>query len=176
MRLKSIIATSGAAEPGRVRQRLSQSSCRCASPLGATPVPMLRIEVGDNPRGPRNFTPLQERRIRWRAVRVQRMRSGDSRARGMPVAEVPLASREQAGDGGVMIQLTSTMERKPSTDCRAARSRVRNEFVEMPGLVVTDTQAMRLFGLDLESCREVLAELVTAGFLATDGRRYFRAN
>lgn len=43
--------------------------------------------------------------------------------------------------------------------------RVRAEFREMPGLHLTPAQAMRLWGLELETCREVIDELVAAAFL-----------
>ena len=43
--------------------------------------------------------------------------------------------------------------------------RVRGEFKEMPGLVLTLAQAGRLWGLDAETCSDVLSRLVAAGFL-----------
>ena len=49
--------------------------------------------------------------------------------------------------------------------------RLRNEFLEMPGLRLTATQAQRLCGLDLLTCQAALAALVDAKFLrrAADG-------
>jgi hypothetical protein len=44
-------------------------------------------------------------------------------------------------------------------------SRVRNEFLEMPGLRLNITQAMRLWGLERESCQRVIDALVDASFL-----------
>ena len=44
-------------------------------------------------------------------------------------------------------------------------SRVRNEFLEMPGLRLNVTQAMRLWGLDREACQRVIDALVDASFL-----------
>ena len=43
--------------------------------------------------------------------------------------------------------------------------RVRAEFREMPGLHLTPAQAMRLWGLELDTCRQVIDELVAAAFL-----------
>jgi len=71
---------------------------------------------------------------------------------------------------------TSKAQPPPLPDGRGVRSRVRSEFLEMPGLVLTLSQAMRLFALDPDSCREVLSDLVDAGFLATDGPRFLRAH
>ena len=43
--------------------------------------------------------------------------------------------------------------------------RVKGEFLEMPGLRVTEVQARRLWGLDADFCRSLLQELVRARFL-----------
>jgi len=43
--------------------------------------------------------------------------------------------------------------------------RVQGEFLEMPGLRLTEPQARRLWGLDAESCAVLLNELVDARFL-----------
>ena len=43
--------------------------------------------------------------------------------------------------------------------------RVRDEFFEMPGLVLTVEQATRLWGLEHETCRAVIDELVKTSFL-----------
>ena len=43
--------------------------------------------------------------------------------------------------------------------------RVREEFREMPGLRLTPAQAMRLWGLELHTCRAVIDELVAAAYL-----------
>jgi hypothetical protein len=49
--------------------------------------------------------------------------------------------------------------------------RVQNEYLEMPGLKLTDTQARRLWGFDPYTCRAVLTTLVNRAFLkrAADG-------
>ena len=43
--------------------------------------------------------------------------------------------------------------------------RVRGEFVEMPGLRLTEPQARRLWGLDQAACSTLLETLVEARFL-----------
>ena len=43
--------------------------------------------------------------------------------------------------------------------------RVQGEFLEMPGLRLTEPQARRLWGLDAASCTALLGALVDAKFL-----------
>jgi hypothetical protein len=43
--------------------------------------------------------------------------------------------------------------------------RVQGEFLEMPGLRLTDRQARRLWGLDAASCDALLGALIDAKFL-----------
>ncbi len=43
--------------------------------------------------------------------------------------------------------------------------RVRGEYLEMPGLKLTTTQASRLWGLDRHTCQRLLDTLVDARFL-----------
>jgi hypothetical protein len=43
--------------------------------------------------------------------------------------------------------------------------RVQGEFLEMPGLRLTEAQARRLWGLDAASCTALLNTLVDAKFL-----------
>jgi hypothetical protein len=43
--------------------------------------------------------------------------------------------------------------------------RVQGEFMEMPGLRLTEPQARRLWGLDAASCERLLGALVEAKFL-----------
>ena len=43
--------------------------------------------------------------------------------------------------------------------------RVRGEFLEMPGLRLTEPQARRLWALEPSLCNAVLSELVANGFL-----------
>jgi hypothetical protein len=51
------------------------------------------------------------------------------------------------------------------TEVHAVENRVRNEFLEMPGLRLTAQQAARMWGLDAPVCRNVIASLVGASFL-----------
>ena len=44
--------------------------------------------------------------------------------------------------------------------------RVQGEFAEMPGLCLTAAQAQRLWGLDRDTCDELLEVLVKTKFLA----------
>ncbi len=46
-----------------------------------------------------------------------------------------------------------------------ALRRVQGEFLEMPGLRLTEAQARRLWGLDAASCGALLGALVDAQFL-----------
>ena len=43
--------------------------------------------------------------------------------------------------------------------------RIQGEFLEMPGLCLTQPQACRLWGLDRETCGTLLSRLVDAKFL-----------
>ena len=43
--------------------------------------------------------------------------------------------------------------------------RIQSEFLEMPGLRLTQPQACRLWGLDRDLCVKLLASLVDAKFL-----------
>jgi len=53
----------------------------------------------------------------------------------------------------------------------AVVDRVRAEFVEMPGLELTLPQAVRLWGMGPDDCRQVLDALAEAGFLRWTPRR-----
>jgi len=44
-------------------------------------------------------------------------------------------------------------------------TRVRQEFLEMPGLRLTPEQAGRLWGLERQTCRAVIDTLVASAFL-----------
>ena len=44
--------------------------------------------------------------------------------------------------------------------------RIRSEFEALPGLRLTLPQAQRLWGLDLQTCTEILTHLVESRFLA----------
>ena len=55
-------------------------------------------------------------------------------------------------------------------------SRVRGEYLEMPGLVLTVEQAGRLWGVDAPTSRRLLDALVERDFLRRSGDRYVRAD
>lgn len=57
----------------------------------------------------------------------------------------------------------------------AAVRRVQSDFIEMPGLRVTLSQAARLWAYDALFCREVLSELVQTRFLIQSRDRFVRA-
>lgn len=55
--------------------------------------------------------------------------------------------------------------------------RIKEEFLEMPGLRLTGAQAARLLGLDLTPCHVLLDRLVAEGFLSYGTRgHYVRAD
>ena len=56
-----------------------------------------------------------------------------------------------------------TPERTGTTD--EVLRRVQGEFLEMPGLRLTEPQARRLWGLDAVSCDALLGALIEAKFL-----------
>jgi Fic family protein len=55
-------------------------------------------------------------------------------------------------------------------------SRVRGEYLEMPGLVLTVEQAGRLWGVDAPTSRRLLDALVEGEFLRRAGGRYLRSD
>lgn len=48
-------------------------------------------------------------------------------------------------------------------------TRIRAEFREMPGLRLTPAQASKLWGLETDTCRRVIDELVATAFLRWTG-------
>lgn len=60
----------------------------------------------------------------------------------------------------------------PLTADERLTGRICGEYLEMPGLQLTCTQAQRLFGLDAVQCARVLDDLVGRRFLVrrADGR------
>jgi hypothetical protein len=68
---------------------------------------------------------------------------------------------EKSG-GSIHMAITTT------TTCAvpdALFRRIQGEFLEMPGLCLTQPQACRLWGLDRETCGTLLSRLVDAKFL-----------
>jgi hypothetical protein len=54
-------------------------------------------------------------------------------------------------------------------------NRIKAEYDEMPGLCLTKRQAQRLLTLDPESCDQVLAALVSIGYLRRCDSGFVRA-
>jgi hypothetical protein len=54
-------------------------------------------------------------------------------------------------------------------------ARIRSEYMEMPGLCLTQRQAERLWGLDALTCKSLLSALTDAGYLRSTPRGYIRA-
>jgi hypothetical protein len=57
------------------------------------------------------------------------------------------------------------MTPEPTATTDEVLRRVQGEFLEMPGLRLTEPQARRLWGLDPASCDALLGALVEAKFL-----------
>lgn len=70
------------------------------------------------------------------------------------------------------MDATDVLARRDIDERRRLRRRVRDEFLEMPGMVITRAQAGRLFGLEPDTCAAVLTDLVDAGFLFRDGDHF----
>ena len=62
--------------------------------------------------------------------------------------------------------MAATLTTKSSPVPEALFRRIQGEFLEMPGLCLTQLQACRLWGLDRETCSQLLSRLVDAKFLA----------
>jgi hypothetical protein len=62
------------------------------------------------------------------------------------------------------IEHVSTLKAAPGAP-RALLRRIQGEYAEMPGLILTEAQARRLWALDDRTCRVVLAILVERRFL-----------
>jgi hypothetical protein len=54
---------------------------------------------------------------------------------------------------------------RPSTDLEDLVTRIRMEYLEMPGLVLTSGQARRLWNVTPEVCDAILSTLVREEFL-----------
>ena len=57
------------------------------------------------------------------------------------------------------------MTPEPDRTTAEVLRRVKGEFLEMPGLRLTEPQARRLWGLDRDSCSALLGALVESNFL-----------
>jgi len=77
---------------------------------------------------------------------------------------------------------TDTLDRAPKSQRRFPTPapellrRIENEYREMPGLILTEVQASRLWAIDAETCRAVLGALLQGRFLRrTAAGAYVRA-
>ena len=61
------------------------------------------------------------------------------------------------------------MESAAIRPARQLLLRIQGEFLEMPGLCLTEPQARRLWGLDPRHCAAVLSALIEDGFLRRTG-------
>jgi hypothetical protein len=69
------------------------------------------------------------------------------------------------------------MQRTSMPAMSALLARVQSEYVEMPGLKLTEAQARRLWGLDCRTCSLVLTTLISRGFLKRSANgSYVRAD
>jgi hypothetical protein len=63
----------------------------------------------------------------------------------------------------------ATVDSRPTPRIDQLVTRIRAEFLELPCLRLTLSQASRLFGIDRASCEHVLHELVAHRFLKPMG-------
>jgi hypothetical protein len=69
-----------------------------------------------------------------------------------------------------------TADRVGICEERALCTRIIGEYLEMPGLNVTISQACRLWDIDRPRCARLLDTLLTSGFLRRSGEGYVRAD
>lgn len=67
---------------------------------------------------------------------------------------------------------TTVISKAPEATC----ARIRAEYGEMPGLVLTRAQAQRLWRLSPAECDAALATLISEGFLIYTRHVYVRAS
>ena len=64
----------------------------------------------------------------------------------------------------------------PTDEFAFAVRRAESEYLEMPGLLLTEAQASRLWALDEQTCRAIVSHLVARNFLIrTRGAAFARA-
>ena len=64
-----------------------------------------------------------------------------------------------------MLDLHETRDERDNPTFSDALRRAKAEYLEMPGLQLTRTQAARLWALDTDLCDAVLSALIEARFL-----------
>ena len=77
---------------------------------------------------------------------------------------------------GILPRRTAGIDRRQLSDRRMSSdvARIRNEYIEMPGLVLTLPQAARLWGLSESRSALLLSMLVETGFLICDKKTIYR--
>ena len=80
-------------------------------------------------------------------------------------------TRASSLSGGGALFTVADSEMAGALDTVARR--VRNEYLEMPGLSLTLAQAQRMWQLHRTECEHLLAALVACGFLAQTTRGAF---
>jgi hypothetical protein len=75
------------------------------------------------------------------------------------------------------LEGSSAPQTRFTSPAPALLQRIQNEYREMPGLILTEDQAKRLWGIDGKTCRGVLAALLERRFLRrTAAGAYVRAS
>ena len=72
------------------------------------------------------------------------------------------------------VSTTGPRPKRFDASLSADLARIRSEYIEMPGLVLTLPQAARLWGVSTQRAAELLTVLLDAGFLACDKRAMYR--
>jgi hypothetical protein len=103
-----------------------------------------------------SFPPPEEGEVivKRRLIAVPVELSGDSEAEVL----YALAVSKQ-------VEMVKTAAVQQCEEVHTILSRIRSEYVEMPGMCLTASQAGRLWHLDRDMCEFVLSELVETGFL-----------
>lgn len=77
--------------------------------------------------------------------------------------------------GATRNRISEVEARKPSDGVTSSDlARIRREYLEMPGLVLTLPQAARLWGLTVRRSESLLSILVDIGFLVRDDTGAYR--
>jgi hypothetical protein len=77
--------------------------------------------------------------------------------------------------GSTLARISEVSGRQPpETVTPSDLVRIRTEYLEMPGLVLTLPQAARLCGFSARRSESLLSVLVDAGFLVRDETRAYR--
>jgi hypothetical protein len=97
-------------------------------------------------------------------------------ATGLHIAYGPVMMHRQPATPRQLASTHPLPDLHTRPDIVELTRRVRAEYLEMPGLNVTLSQAQRLWGADRPACEHVFASLVSSGFLRMIARdRFIRA-